>query len=246
MPLTAIHRDTGRLVESFTVTDEEWDAMRADKGAYLMRRTRHPAVLYQNKSGTRWFQARPGERDPDYRPESPAHLMTKIWLAQALRAAGYAAEVEHYGTTPDGQAWEADVYLEVDGRKTAIEIQLSTQSFEDYLARTRRYQASGVRVLWLVRLYQEFSVGAVRHKGWKPGGMWPDLLDMAALPLRLNCDMKQPDQAAIRVEVLRAGDPDHMPSKLTLGELAVGVARGALKYRQREFSRWVWHPVSAG
>lgn len=241
MPLTAIHRDTARLVESFTVSDAEWAAMRADKGAYLMRRTGRPAVLYENKAGTRWFQARPGERDPDYTPESPAHLMTKIWLAQALRAAGYPAEVERYGTTPDGQAWEADVYLETGDSKIAIEVQLSPQPFDDYLARTLRYTASGVRVLWLVRLYQEFSVGAIRYKGWQPGGMWPDLFVMAALPLRLKCDLKEPVQAAIRVEVPRAGDPDHMLSQLTLEELAIGVAQGALRYRQRQHGRWVWH-----
>lgn len=105
MPLKAIHKDTGRSVESFSVSDGEWAEMRADQGGYLMQGTQLPAVLKQNRRGTRWFQSRPGERDPNYKPESAAHEMAKIWMVQALRAAGYPAEVERYGITPDGEAW---------------------------------------------------------------------------------------------------------------------------------------------
>lgn len=244
MPLKAIHRDTGRMVESFSVTDAEWAAMRADKGAYLMQGTRLPAVLKQNRGGTRWFQSRPGERDPNYKPESAAHEMTKIWMVQALRDAGYQAEVERYGVTPEGEAWEADVYLEVDGRKIAIEVQLSAQLFEDYLFRTERYARSGVKVIWLVRLYESFSHDAVKYKGWRPGsgGMWPDLLQVPALPLKLRCAMDDPSEDAIRVHVLRIGDPFYKLSELTLMEFVIGIAQGKLSYMQRD--RWMWREPS--
>lgn len=244
MPLKAIHRDTGRMVESFSVTDTEWAAMRADKGAYLMQGTRLPAVLKQNRGGTRWFQSRPGERDPNYKPESAAHEMTKIWMVQALRTAGHDAEVERYGVTPEGEAWEADVYLEVDGRKIAIEVQLSAQSFEDYLFRTERYARSGVKVIWLVRLYESFSFDAVKYKRTLPGPkvMWPDLLQVPALPLKLRCATDDPIEDAIRVHVLRIGDPFYKLSELTLTEFAIGIAQGKLSYMQRD--RWMWREPS--
>lgn len=240
MPLKAIHRDTGRLVESFSVSDAVWGAMRADNGAYLMQGTRQPAVLKENAAGTRWFQSRPGERDPNYKPESAAHEMTKIWMVQVLRTAGYPAEVERYGTTPDGDAWAADVYLEIGERKIAIEVQLSQQTLADYFFRTQRYARSGVKVVWLVRLYDSFCAEAVKHKRRRPGdsGMWPDLLDVPALRLKLRCAMDDPVQDAIRVHVLRVGDPHYKFSELSLNEFAVGIAEGRLSYIQRD--RWMW------
>jgi K+-transporting ATPase c subunit len=54
-----------------------------------MQGARLPAVLKQNWGGTRWFQSRPSERNPNYKPESAAHEMTKIWMVQALPDAGY-------------------------------------------------------------------------------------------------------------------------------------------------------------
>jgi hypothetical protein len=240
MPLKAIHRATGQLVESFSVSEPEWAAMRADKGAYIMQGTRLPAVLKQNRSGTRWFQARPGERDPNYKPESAAHEMAKIWMVRALRAAGYSAEVEQYGTTPDGEAWEADVYLEIGNRKVAIEVQLSQQTFDDYLFRTQRYARSGVKVVWLVRLYESFSFDAAKHKGWSPGvgGIWPDLLELPALPLKLRCSMDDPILGRITVHIPCIGDSPHRPTELPLGEFAVGIAEGRLTFYQRD--RWWW------
>jgi len=141
-------------------------------------------------------------------------------MVQALRAPAYPAEVERYGVTPEGEAWEADVYLEVDGRKIAIEAQLFAQSFEDYLFGTERYARPGVKVIWLVRLYESFSLDAVKYKAWRPGsgGMWPDLLQVPALPppLKLRCAMDDPIEDAIRVHVLRVGDPFYKLSELKL------------------------------
>lgn len=240
MALKAVHRDTGKLVESFSVSDAQWAAMRADKGAYHMQGTQVPAVLKENRQGTRWFQARPGERDPNYKPESAAHVMAKIWMVEALRAAGYPAEIERYGTTPEGEAWQADVYLEVGGRKIAIEVQLSGQDFDEYVFRTQRYARSGVKVIWLVRLYHDFSVDAVKYKGWHPnaGPMHPDLLDVPALKLELRCGMDNPVLERMSVQVLRMGDPINRISALSLSEFAIGLAEGKLTFYEKK--RWMW------
>jgi hypothetical protein len=204
-----------------------------------MRRTRKPAVLKQNRYGTRWFQSMPGDRDPNYKPESAAHEMTKIWLVEALRMAGYHwAEVERYGTTPDGNSWEADVYLETNGQKIAIEIQLSRQSLEDYLYRTERYRQSGVKVVWLVRHYFPYCVEASRYKGFAPfiPPKAPDLLQVPALELELRCSLDEPKHEAIRVKVLYVGERGYRT--ISLIEFATGLANGRLRYREKQCWQW--------
>ncbi len=241
MPLTAICKETGELVESFSVSDEEWEAMRANKGGYLMRRTQKPAVLKQNQYGTRWFQSLPGDRDPNYKPESAAHEMTKIWMVKALRDAGYStAVVEKFGTTPGGESWEADIYFEAESRKIAIEVQTSPQSMEDYLYRTERYRRSDVKVVWLVRHYRKFSIEAVLRKGFKrgSGGMYPDLYQVPALELEVHCPLDQPEQDRIRVSILDVMETRYLYRQISLWEFAVGVAEKRLTFRDK--NRWMW------
>jgi len=240
MPVTAICRATGQRVESFSVSDEEWAAMRANKDGYIMRRTGRPAVLRENRYGTRWFQSKPGERDPDYKPESAAHEMTKIWIVQCLREAGYAAEVEQFGTTPDGERWEADAYVEVDGKRIAIEVQLSPQSLAEYLFRTERYARSGVKVVWLVQHFEKFSIEAAISKGVIGGqGMTPDLLHLPALAISLRCSPNEPRQDAIEIKVRHVGKI--VIESISIKEFALGLVRGQLRFKDRE--HWAWHSV---
>ena len=72
--------------------------------------------------------------------------------------------------------------------------------------------------------------------------MWPDLLQVPALPLKLRCAMDDPSEDAIRVHVLRIGDPFYKLSELTLMEFAIGIAQGKLSYMQRD--RWMWREPS--
>jgi hypothetical protein len=244
MPVTAICRATGRTVESFSVSDAEWAAMRANKDGYLMRRTQRPAVLRENRHGTRWFQSKPGERDPDYRPESAAHEMTKIWIVQALREAGYAAEVEQFGVTPEGERWEADAYVEVGDKRIAIEVQLSPQPLTEYIYRSERYARSGVKVVWLVQHFQQFSIEAAISKGLKGGaGIAPDLFHVPAVAIRLRCSPDEPRQEAITIELRHVGKRHVEP--ITLKEFSLGIVRQQLTFKNREFWAWSAAPTPA-
>lgn len=238
MPVTAICLATGAVVESFSVSDAEWNAMRADKGAFLMRRSGKVAVLRENRHGTRWFQSKPGDRDPDYKPESPAHEMTKIWIVRSLRAAGYKATAEQFGVSPEGERWEADAFVDLGDKRIAIEVQMSPQTLADYLYRTQRYRRSGVKVIWLVRHFHQFSIEAVYRKGFKPGspGMQPDLEDVPALGLELRCSMNEPSADAIRVHVIEVGGRSY--TTISLHEFALGIVSGALVFHRG--SHWAW------
>ncbi|KAA3442115.1 hypothetical protein C7I87_32270 [Mesorhizobium sp. SARCC-RB16n] len=64
---------------------------------------------------------------------------------------GFRAELEVWGTDGAGAEWIADVLVFLtDGRQVAVEVQLSSQHLDHFLARTQRYQRSGVRCCWIM------------------------------------------------------------------------------------------------
>lgn len=151
MPLIAFRADTGARVESFACSGDEWQYLRQLPKGALTLRNGQPAILKRSIRGLQFFAHPPGGSDPNYRPESAAHLQLKADMVLALRHAGYIAVAEGAGSTPDGDAWEADVLVENPSRRVAIEVQLSQQTLADYEFRSRRYRASGIDVVWMVR-----------------------------------------------------------------------------------------------
>ncbi|WP_170954226.1 competence protein CoiA [Thalassospira xiamenensis] len=80
--------------------------------------------------------------------ESEQHLYVKLLLADIARNAGWSVFLEEAGYTPDGQLWRADVLAKKGNVTIALEAQFSPQSEADYIARTKVYSDSGVRVCW--------------------------------------------------------------------------------------------------
>ncbi len=151
MPLIAKNFFTGNRVEAFACSDAEWDALRREPKGTLVLRNGQPAVLKRSIRGLKFFAHPPGGRDPDYKPESLAHLEMKAAMVQALRAAGIEASAEVSGRSATGDLWEADVLALPAGRRIALEVQLSPQTLDDYEFRSARYRDSGVEVVWLVK-----------------------------------------------------------------------------------------------
>lgn len=83
--------------------------------------------------------------------ESRQHAELKAIAAAAAREAGWNAEFEVSRTSPSGNCWQADVFLENNGREVAIEVQWSPQKHAQYLQRQKKYQETGVEVIWLHR-----------------------------------------------------------------------------------------------
>lgn len=248
LPLTALRTSTGEIVEAFDLTAEQWSAMKAEPpGSYVIRRSRLPAILKQNLRGTRWFAARPGESDPNWKPTSPEHEFAQIRLVKALRAAGINARIEEPGNTPAGEGWEADVYIEDGSRKIAIEVQVSQQTFDEYVRRSEKYIQSGVKVVWLVnsRHFQNFTLGCLVDNGINlsiPGGPIKNgeqfSRDFPAFPLSFKCPKGKPTDEAVRVSVFLP--PEGWPVReLCLDEFAVALVNGALTQAKGKF--WVWN-----
>ena len=131
---------------------EQWEALRdlnaRDRGLQ-MACCGAGVTLRTSKLGTRHFaHARRGECATA--PESAEHLLAKLHICRAISAAGWQAHPEQSGTTPDGQAWRADVLAVKGSARVAFEVQMSPQTNEETLLRQLRYKQAGVRGLWLM------------------------------------------------------------------------------------------------
>lgn len=107
-------------------------------------------VLRTSPLGTRHFaHARRGPCSSA--PETAEHLLAKRIVVEGIRRTAWSARTEQEGTTPDGERWRADVLASKGKAKVAVEIQWSRQDGEETLRRQDRYEAAGVRGLWLFR-----------------------------------------------------------------------------------------------
>lgn len=155
MPLRCIDPRTNSSVHAFDVALADWELLASEN-----RRLRHlvmpccksAVVLKTSRRGTQFFAHKSdsgggcGERG-----ETEEHLRLKQLAVEVARAHGWDANTEVAGATPFGDAWKADVMATNGSARVAIEIQWSPQLDEETLRRQARYNASGVRGLWLLR-----------------------------------------------------------------------------------------------
>jgi competence protein CoiA len=152
MPLKCLRGD--EEVYAFDVEDDRaWENIRAENAKE--RSLRMPCcgaavVLRTSMLGTKHFaHARRGPCTTV--PETAEHLLAKRVVVEGVRRTAWAAKTEQDGSTPDGERWRADVLATRGTAKVAIEIQWSRQDGEETLRRQDRYEAAGVRGLWLFR-----------------------------------------------------------------------------------------------
>lgn len=175
LPLRCLD-DAGRNLDALALTTVEWTALTATN-----RHVRHlrmiccvsPVVLKTSRLGTRFFahHALGGCASGD---ESAEHLHLKTLAIVAARAAGWAAEAEVPGNTPDGEPWRADVLATRGRHAVAVEVQWSPQADDETRRRQARYAASGVRGLWLFRgsgFTVDADIPAVRVSGTLAAGL---------------------------------------------------------------------------
>jgi hypothetical protein len=146
----------GVPVVAFDLDEEQWkalkDARRVDPGRVAFR-DGEVAVPRSGKSVCRHFAHLPGHEGTT-EPETRYHIEAKRTVRDVAVSRGWAAEIEAVGPQC---AWRADVLLHgpegtnAAGLYLAFEVQWSRQTVEDYVARTGRYAADGVEVVWLSR-----------------------------------------------------------------------------------------------
>ncbi|MDE0420734.1 MAG: competence protein CoiA family protein [Gammaproteobacteria bacterium] len=156
MPLRCIDpTNDNRGVHCFDLTDAEWKALEARN-----RRERHlrmpccdaEVVFRRPRSRIKHFAHKARPRGCLGGPETEHHIYLKMLAVERARLTGWEANTEVRGKTPKGEPWIADVLATRKGeRALAIEIQWSRQTRDETRRRSRRYDDSRVRGIWLMR-----------------------------------------------------------------------------------------------
>lgn len=245
MSLIAYRASDGADIESFSVSTTEWDTMAQENrinppGTYRMYGTHAPVIFKRSLRGLQFFAHWPHTSDHFSKPKSEQHYLAQIGIVQALRNAGFHAQLEYRGTS-DGEAWQADVYCEALGRRIVFEIQLTQQPLQEYQERTARYHHAGMKCVWLIRSPGHFFAfrraliarGLVPYSLITQGVKWPGVQALPALPL----DVGNPRAPSINDMKVTVFDCDGNAPQISVTAFATGVANGRLRFSRNQ---WLW------
>lgn len=116
-------------------------------GDFLMPCCLSPAVPKTSSNGLQFFAHSVDECSTS--PESQWHLATKEKVLRELAQLGASPRLE-YSFRDAGRLIKSDVFCDWRGRRIALEIQHSYQSFSEYLQRQEKYKAAGIDNYWLI------------------------------------------------------------------------------------------------
>lgn len=169
MPLTVYLLDQPIHAWDYANLDD-WQRLRDSRGSVGRLRfpcCSSPVVLKVSSNAMPFFAHAPGQacalsQSQGHR-ESPEHRALKYAVAVHLsRLDGWTVVTEH--PAPDG-TWRADVLAShTDGRRLAVEPQLSHQSAQAFFSRSRRYVDAGILPAWITTgLPAEIEMRSVAH-----------------------------------------------------------------------------------
>ncbi|MFD8557366.1 competence protein CoiA [Streptosporangium canum] len=153
MSFTALHPELGRIDATLTDLGQglSWESVYRTRPRIELTCPECGYGVHAKLSPrrTRYFAHDPG-RPPHCQlaVESADHHLLKLVLAEAIRHAGWSADLEV--PAPDG-SWRADVMATsvADGDRMAWEAQLSPITEDDIRMRTDRYADDGIEVCWV-------------------------------------------------------------------------------------------------
>lgn len=157
MPLIAML--DGVRVDASVHSPESWAALKQSDDAKRMVMPLCEIRAVAKTRGSTFFFAhhRVSDCKVEHGGETPQHLAMKEALKICIdQVPGWHAIVEH---PHPSREWIIDVLAESDDRRNrvAFEVQLSSQTPENYFARSQRYFYSGVFPVWLVPRQLEYN-----------------------------------------------------------------------------------------
>jgi hypothetical protein len=201
----------GSRVDATTHTKESWAELQnsEDRKRMVMPVCGVRAVAKARGETTRFFaHLRKAGCKVDHGGESAQHLAMKEALKFCIdQVPGWHAIVEH---PHPSREWIIDVLAESDDltRRIAFEVQLSSQSPENYFARSQRYFDSGAFPVWLIprRLEDHQTRVPVVVTGFgKTGDVPDDVSELLALPANQNLVYADDNLGAFVEALLRRG-----------------------------------------
>ena len=136
---------SGELIDSNLYEDESWEKLKKKYkvGDFKMICCGANAIPKTSIKYKKFFSHQSDECTTA--PETIWHKTAKKIIVEELAKLGFNA-IEEQG----GDGWIADVFVEIDGRKIAIEIQHSPQTLRVYTERQAKYSESKIEVYWLL------------------------------------------------------------------------------------------------
>ncbi|MGN7804912.1 competence protein CoiA [Ensifer sp. 22521] len=144
--------ETGADLYAFDLSPEAWQTLiEHNRKCRSLRMPCCPAeVTLRRHRGTQHFVHKT-VGDCTTAPETEVHLRLKQIAVEVARKHGWDAKTEVAGATPSGETWIADVLVQKNNARVAIEIQWSSQTNDETMRRQERYRQSGIRCLWLLK-----------------------------------------------------------------------------------------------
>lgn len=135
----------GELLDSNLFEEESWDQLKKDYqiGNLKMICCGANAIPKTSIKYNRFFAHQSVECSTA--PETIWHKTSKKIIVEEFSKLGFKAIEEQIG-----RGWIADVYVEFNGRKIAIELQQSPQTLKVYIERQKKYSEFQVEAYWLV------------------------------------------------------------------------------------------------
>ncbi|AOT05772.1 competence protein CoiA family protein [Arthrobacter sp. U41] len=241
----------GNRVEAATFTSEAWVELQRseDRKRMVMPVCNVRAVAKTRGPFTRYFAHH--RRDGckvDHGGESPQHLAMKEALRLCIdRVPDWHAIVEH---PHPSREWIIDVLAESDDftKRVAFEVQLSSQTPENYFARSQRYFDSGAFPVWLIPRqleYHETKVPVVVTGFGKTSEVPDDPAELLALPADQNFLLTGDSVGAFVEALLRKGHswihgtPHAQAEAQRAAEEAAAVAAEAERMKQETIKQQI-------
>jgi len=150
MPISAFVNGERRVAIDFK--PEEWDSLKRTRPSIELCCCQAKGFMRTSQRGTKHFvHARKAETCTSG-PETELHLHFKTVIAEAIREAGWVAQVEERG--PEG-VWRADVMARRGRWQYAFEVQLSPISLLELQRRHQVYADNNVKGCWF------YGIGAL-------------------------------------------------------------------------------------
>lgn len=135
---------------SFQIDSSQWNNLKKDKqfkSDLYMSCCNAKAIMKNSSLGLQYF-AHHRKGDCIHAGESMKHMILKKELYEILLDNNYKVEIEKQ-LSFDEYTIRPDVYLQMDDINIAFEIQVTSQSLEQMLYRSKKYNDNGIYVIWL-------------------------------------------------------------------------------------------------
>lgn len=135
---------------SFQIEAPLWSNLKKDKqfkSNLYMSCCKTKAIMKNSSLGLQYF-AHHKKGECIHEGESMKHMILKKELYETLLNNNYKVEIEKQ-LLFDNYTVRPDVYLQIDDINIAFEIQVTSQSIEQMLYRSKKYNDNGIYVIWL-------------------------------------------------------------------------------------------------